>query len=150
MARAVHDDVIDENGVGKRFRYFANKKGASLHRKIAFRSGSDSRRRATSKKKDDFPKRGLDRQLKVEGCYAKKRPCRRESRPRAFRNRSISRTFENRTSRAFSARFDDRNRFEATNKSSRNFERSETLPESVEKRRFPKRAPTRKKGQTLS
>ena len=74
---------------------------------------------------------------------AKKRPCRRESRPSAVRNRSMSRIFENGASRAFSAQFDHRKRFAASNNRSRNFERSETSPESPKKRRFRKGAPTR-------
>ena len=75
---------------------------------------------------------------------AKKRPCRRECRSNAFRNRSIARIFENGASQAFSARLDDRKRFVASNDRSRKFEGSETTPESVEKRRFSKGTPTRK------
>ena len=44
---------------------------------------------------------------------------------------------QKRASRAFSARFDDRKSFAASNNRSRNFERSETTPASLEKRRFP-------------
>ena len=84
-----------------------------------------------------------DRKRKGVEEDAKKRPCRRESRPRAVRNRSIARIAKNGASRAFSARFDDRKRIAASNNGSRNFERSETAPESLEKRRFPKGAPTR-------
>ena len=67
----------------------------------------------------------------------------KKSRSRAVRNRSIARFAKNGASRAFSARFDDRKRFAASNDRSRNFERIETKPEPPEKRRFSKGAPTR-------
>ena len=108
--------------------------------------------RIRNAKTSRIPKRGLDNNRKWKSVEedAKKRPCRRESRPREFRNRSMSRTFENGPSLTFSARFDDRKRFATSNESFRNAERSERTPESAGKRRFSKGAPTRKKPKVLS
>ena len=76
------------------------------------------------------------------------RRCRRESRPRAVRNRWIAKIAQKGASRTFSARFEDRKRFVVSNDRSRHFERSETTPESLENRRFPKGAPTKSKPTT--
>ena len=104
MARAVRDDVSDETGARKRFRDFANGKKASRHRKIAFGSGNDSRKCATSKKKDDFPKRGLDRRSKAEECRGRREKATLSSRKSSARgSKSIDR--ENRGKRGFAGGF---------------------------------------------
>ena len=106
MARAVRDDVSGENGVAKRFRDFANAEKDSRHRKIAFGSGNDSRKWEISKKKDDFPKKGLDRLSKEEGRAGRRDIATLSSRTSSARvSKSIDaeNRGENGASRAFSA-----------------------------------------------
>ena len=104
MARAVFDDVIDEKRVGKRFRDFENLKKALLHLTNAFGSGNDSRKWATSKKNNDFPKRGPDRQSKAEGRRGRREEATMSSRESSGRgSKSIDR--ENRGKRRFAGVF---------------------------------------------